>query len=118
MLAIDKSNTEYLYAQVVDLISGQLESGALRPGDRLPSLRRLSDKLEVSIPTVRQAYLELERRGRIEARPKSGYFIRAQRHNRLVRVGCRTCKPVEVRCRRKAGHQWLPSTRERSRDPA
>jgi DNA-binding transcriptional MocR family regulator len=99
VLAIDRTNDEFLYAQVVDLISEQLESGALRPGDRLPSLRRLSDKLQISIPTVRQAYLELERRGRVEARPKSGYFIRAQRQNPLVRVGCRTCRPVEVHCR-------------------
>ncbi len=99
MLVIDRKQDNFLYAQVVDLINGQVVSGALRPGDRLPSLRRLSDKLDVSIPTVRQAYLELERRGRIEARPKSGYFIQAQRQNRLVKVGCKTCKPMEVSCR-------------------
>lgn len=100
MLAIDRTNEEFLYAQVVDLINEKVDSGALRPGDRLPSLRRLSDKLEVSVPTVRQAYLELERRGRVEARPKSGYYVQAKRHNPLVRVGCRDCKPVEVRCRK------------------
>jgi DNA-binding transcriptional MocR family regulator len=99
MLAIDRRNEEFLYSQVVDLINEQMRSGALRAGDRLPSLRRLSDKLDISIPTVRQAYLELERRGRIEARPKSGYFIQAQRQNRLVKVGCKTCKPMEVTCR-------------------
>jgi len=98
MLAIDRKQANYLYAQVVDLIDGQVNSGALRAGDRLPSLRRLSDKLEVSIPTVRQAYLELERLGRIEARPKSGYFVQAVRQNRLVKVGCKTCKPMEVSC--------------------
>jgi DNA-binding transcriptional MocR family regulator len=100
MLAIDRRNDEFLYSQVIDLINDQVSSGALRAGDRLPSLRRLSDKLDVSIPTVRQAYLELERRGRIEARPKSGYFIQAQRQNRLVKVGCKTCKPMEVSCRK------------------
>lgn len=98
MLAIDRNTEEFLYLQVLELINEQLQSGTLRPGDRLPSLRRMSEKLQVSIPTVRQAYLELERRGRIEARPKSGYFIQAQRQNRLVKVGCKTCKPVEVRC--------------------
>ncbi|NIP17332.1 MAG: GntR family transcriptional regulator, partial [Xanthomonadales bacterium] len=45
MLAIDRTNEEFLYAQVVDLINEKVHSGALRPGDRLPSLRRLSDKL-------------------------------------------------------------------------
>ena len=100
MLAIDRTTEDYLYSQVVDLISEQVKSGALRPGDRLPSLRRMSDKLEVSIPVVRQAYLELEARGRIEARPKSGYFVQAQRQSRLVKVKCKDCKPVEVRCRK------------------
>jgi len=99
MLAIDRNTEAFLYSQVVDLISEQVHSGALRPGDRLPSLRRMSEKLEVSIPTVRQAYLELEARGRIEARPKSGYFVQAQHQNRLVKVKFRDCEPVEVHCR-------------------
>jgi DNA-binding transcriptional MocR family regulator len=100
MISIDRSDSDFLYSQVADLIADQVNSGTLRPGDRLPSLRRLSDQLKISVPTVRQAYLELERRGRIEARPKSGYFIQAQRQNPLVKVGCKTCKPMVVRCRK------------------
>lgn len=100
MLTIDKANEAFLYSQVVDLINEQLDSGALRPGDRLPSLRQFSDMLQISIPTVRQAYLELERRGRIEARPKSGYYIQARRQTSLVKASCKSCKPVEVRCRK------------------
>jgi len=61
MLAIDKSASGFLYAQVIDLIDRRISSGELRPGDRLPSLRRLSAGLGVSVPTVKQAYLELER---------------------------------------------------------
>ena len=98
MIAIDRQNEEFLYTQVVDLINNQVKSGALRAGDRLPSLRRLSARLDVSIPTVRQAYLELERRGHIEARPKSGYFIQPKRQNRLVTMGGKTGKPIEVGC--------------------
>lgn len=98
MISIDRNEGEFLYSQVADLISAQVSSGALRAGDKLPSLRLMSDKLEISVPTVRQAYLELEKRGRIEARPKSGYFIQPQRQNRLVKVGCKTCKPTAVSC--------------------
>ncbi len=98
MLAVDKNNPDYLYLQVVNMIAGQVEMGTLRPGDRLPSLRSLSGQLNVSIPTVRQAYLELERQARIEARPKSGYFVQAKRLNRLVSVKCKNCEPQEVRC--------------------
>ncbi len=97
MLAVDKSTSTYLYEQVVELIQTQVANGTLRVGDRLPSLRGLSQKLDVSIPTVRQAYLELEKQGRIEARPKSGYFVRANRQNPLVSVNCRKCKPLPVR---------------------
>ena len=49
MLALDRENSEYLYLQVVDLISDQVNNGTLRAGDRLPSLRGLSDRLQVSI---------------------------------------------------------------------
>lgn len=100
MLAVDKNNDEFLYLQVVELIAAQVSNGTLRAGDRLPSLRSLSGKLEVSIPTVRQAYLELERQGRIEARPKSGYFVQPMRRSRLVSVNCRNCRPMEVHCQK------------------
>lgn len=74
----------FLYMDVLDRISSRIEGGLLRPGNRLPSLRALAGELSVSVPTVRQAYLELERRGRIEARPKSGYFVRPQVSGRTV----------------------------------
>jgi DNA-binding transcriptional MocR family regulator len=96
MLSVDKSDTAYLYEQVVNLITDQVHNGTLRPGDRLPSLRGLSERLEISVPTVRQAYLELERQGRIEARPKSGYFVQASHSSRLVRSQRPNGKPARV----------------------
>lgn len=65
-----------LYAQVAERIEQQIRSGALRPGDRLPSVRRVSVQQGVSLNTAVQAYLALENRGLIEARPKSGFFVR------------------------------------------
>jgi DNA-binding transcriptional regulator YhcF (GntR family) len=61
MPAIDRTHSDFIYQQVTDFISDQITSGALQPGDRLPSLRRLSDRLSISVPTVRQAYVELGR---------------------------------------------------------
>ena len=87
----------FLYQGVIAFIDGQIDTGTLRAGDRLPSLRQLSQRIEVSVPTVRQAYLELERLGRIEARPKSGYFVRPQSTAALVR-GARMGAPVPVSC--------------------
>lgn len=99
MLAIDKHNGEYLYRQVIDLIGNNIDSGALRPGDRLPSLRRMSKRINVSIPTVRQAYVELERQRRVESRPQSGFYVRGMVANRLVRPSPkfrRTAKPSVI----------------------
>lgn len=81
--------SEFLYRDVLHRMRGRIEAGLLRPGDRLPSLRELSRQLSVSVPTVRQAYLELEREERIEARPKSGYYVRS-----VPRLGRLTRQPV------------------------
>lgn len=67
-----------LYEQTANRISTLLERGTLRPGDRIPSVRRLSRDTGVSQATVLQAYGVLERRGLIEARPQSGYYVRRQ----------------------------------------
>ena len=45
MLAIDRKNETFLYQQVIDFIGEKIESGTLLPGDKLPSLRRLSDQI-------------------------------------------------------------------------
>ncbi|GJM09635.1 MAG: hypothetical protein DHS20C11_19110 [Lysobacteraceae bacterium] len=99
MLAIDKTGQDYLYQQVIDLILELIESGTLLPGDRLPSLRKLSARVGVSVPTVKQAYLELERQGRVEARPQSGYFVHARKQIRLTGANCESCIPQTVECR-------------------
>lgn len=69
------TETELLYALVADRIERQIAADALRPADRLPSLRAMSRQAGVSVGTVVQAYMHLEQRGLIEARPRSGYFV-------------------------------------------
>ncbi len=75
-ISIKRENTEFLYQQVASMILEMRQTGALRAGNKLPSLRELSQSVQVSVPTIRQAYIELERQGVIEARPKSGYFLK------------------------------------------
>lgn len=67
-----------LYEQVADRLARAMQSGALRPGDRLPSVRQLAAQEKVSISTVLQAYLRLESSGLIEARPQSGHYVRVR----------------------------------------
>jgi DNA-binding transcriptional MocR family regulator len=67
-----------LYEEVAGRISYLIERGTLRPGDRVPSIRNLSKQMQVSINTVKEAYSQLEDRRLLEARPQSGYYVRAR----------------------------------------
>ncbi|CCH02868.1 transcriptional regulator, GntR family with aminotransferase domain [Fibrella aestuarina BUZ 2] len=66
------------YQQVARQLGDKLRLGLLAEGDKLPSVRTLSQELGVSINTVQQAYYYLEAEGLVEARPQSGYYARTQ----------------------------------------
>lgn len=66
-----------LYESVAHRLEGLIADGTLRPGDRIPSVRGLHRQWSVSVSTVLEAYRRLEDRGLVEARPKSGYYVRA-----------------------------------------
>ncbi len=66
-----------LYEQFAEQISTLIRTGALQPGEKIPSVRSASRTYEISAATVFQAYYLLERRGLIEARARSGYVVRS-----------------------------------------
>ena len=68
----------FLYEHLADELGQAIDRGALRAGDRLPSVRRLAQERSVSVATVLEAYLRLENAGLIEVRPKSGHFVRTR----------------------------------------
>lgn len=68
--------SDKLYKQVADRVCALIDAGTLRGGQRVPSVRGLSRQWKVSISTVLHAYQLLEDRGRIEARPQSGYYVK------------------------------------------
>src|SRR5437016_1260384 len=65
-----------LYRKLAQQIEQQIGQGALLVGDKVPSVRFLRSQHKVSISTVLQAYFWLEGRGYIEARPRSGFYVR------------------------------------------
>jgi DNA-binding transcriptional MocR family regulator len=67
-----------LYEQVAGEMAGLIAQGTFRAGDRVPSIRQLSHRFDVSINTVMQAYALLEDKRLIQARPQSGYYVRSQ----------------------------------------
>ena len=62
---------EYLYRR----IRGDILSGILAAGERLPSKRSLAEHLDVSVITVEGAYQQLEAEGYVYALPKRGFFV-------------------------------------------
>jgi DNA-binding transcriptional MocR family regulator len=68
--------TRYRYAMLADTIESQIRDGTFRAGDKLPSIRGLHARTGLSISTVYQAFIELEKRGMILAREKSGYYVK------------------------------------------
>jgi DNA-binding transcriptional MocR family regulator len=78
-------NDQFLYERVAARFELQVHEGILMPGDKLPSVRMLSREQGVSLSTAYKVYVELENKGLIEARNRSGYYVRKRyQHPRQV----------------------------------
>lgn len=67
---------EPLYRRLADHYRAAIEAGALVPGSRFPSVRSLMGLHAVSLSTALQVCRQLEKEDWLEARPRSGYFVR------------------------------------------
>ena len=75
---LSNSGQEPIYAQITRQIKQQILSGALHPGDALPSIRLLAKELRISVITTKRAYEDLERDGFILTQPGRGSFVAEQ----------------------------------------
>src|SRR3954465_15459763 len=66
------------YEQVAERLAADIRSGALAPGERLPSERELARVLEVSRASVREAIGALQVQGVVGTRPGAGTFVSAR----------------------------------------
>ncbi|WP_407291429.1 PLP-dependent aminotransferase family protein [Stutzerimonas zhaodongensis] len=64
-----------LYQRIAHQLAEDIRRGVYRPGERVPSVRKMSMQLSVSHATVLQAYANLEDQGMIRARPQSGFYV-------------------------------------------
>ena len=64
-----------MYAQIVEQVVAKVMTGEWKAGDALPSIRELAGNSQVSVITVKRAYLELERAGVIVTRQGKGSFV-------------------------------------------
>ena len=67
---------ETLYQKIANDLATDIQQGIYAAGEKVPSVRKLSQQKSVSISTINQAYGLLEDQGLIKARPQSGYFVR------------------------------------------
>ena len=77
------TSEHYRYQHLARELEQQIRDGGLSCGERLPSLRSMQRKLGLSLGTVYRAYAELEALGLVEARPKSGFFVKGGNAGRL-----------------------------------
>lgn len=83
-----------VYRQIIDQVLGGIASGALAPGDRLPTVRQLAVDLSINPNTVIRAYRELEIREVIDTQQGTGTFVtqkkvkqsEVERQRRLNRI--------------------------------
>ena len=75
-LQINFKSGKPVYLQVVDQIKAAAASGALRPGEALPTIRPLAEELRVNRNTIAKAYAELESLGVIETLPGKGCYLK------------------------------------------
>ena len=78
IIRIEKSSAVPITRQILDQIRAQCASGALKPDDRLPSVRELARELTVNQNTILRVYERLESEGLVELRHGAGTFVSAQ----------------------------------------
>jgi GntR family transcriptional regulator len=65
-----------LYVQLVELLKHSIDTGSIKAGEQLPSVRRMAEQLVINPNTVVRAYRDLEAEGIVELRHGSGVFVR------------------------------------------
>lgn len=71
------SSTNFQYIQLAGAVEEKIKSGIFPAGTKLPSLRVMKEESGLSISTIHMAYIELEKRGLVEPKEKSGFFVKA-----------------------------------------
>ena len=74
-MPFQRIEAEKLSHSVVRQIEQLILRGILRPGERLPSERELSERLGVSRPSLREAVAELQNRGLLATRAGAGIYV-------------------------------------------
>jgi DNA-binding transcriptional MocR family regulator len=75
IMRVYKDEDTPLYVQAADALRSRIAEGSFRPGDKLPSVRKLSDELGLNPATIVSAYRILSSEGLIESKAGSGAYV-------------------------------------------
>src|SRR5574342_104583 len=73
-----------LYIQLANYIKQEILAGKMKPGEKLPSKRKLADYLGLSLNTIQSAYEQLSAEGYVESKPRKGLFVTTLEDDRSV----------------------------------
>lgn len=77
-IILSNASDRPIYEQIMSQIKEMIMKGELKPGDPMPSMRRLARELHVSVITTQRAYEDLQRDGFIVTVPAKGTFVSTQ----------------------------------------
>lgn len=74
-MVIEFDNNQPIYLQIMNYIKGEIVTGKLKPGDKIPSVRELAAELQINPNTVQRTFQELERETIVETRRGMGRYV-------------------------------------------
>ncbi len=83
-LTVDMHSGVPIYVQVIDGIKHLVATGTLKPGDQLPTVRRLAQDLRVNFNTIARAYTMLDEAGVISTQQGRGTYVRDRPDERTL----------------------------------
>jgi GntR family transcriptional regulator/MocR family aminotransferase len=96
LLQIDNKSSQAVYMQVANGLILLIRSGVLKPGSRLPSIRRMAAALEIHPKTVVAAYEEMAAQDWIYSKPRSGMVVAENLPDLKPRTFRTASSPVNV----------------------
>ncbi|MNO35816.1 HTH-type transcriptional repressor YtrA [compost metagenome] len=74
-MTMEFDNNQPIYLQIMNYMKGEIVTGKLKPGDKIPSVRELAAELQINPNTVQRTFQELEREEIVETRRGMGRYV-------------------------------------------
>ena len=116
-IILSNVSSKPIYEQITVQIKGMIMSGELKPGDAMPSMRKLAKELHVSVITTQRAYDDLVKDGFIVTVTAKGTFVSAQnqdfiREENLRKIETLLTETVEIAKQNNVSEETLKNTLE------